>query len=110
MSSEDRRAAIIRAVRRVFAEKGFDGTKTRELAEAAGVSERSLFKHFPNKEALYSAMQISCCSEQTRRPLSGSKRSSRRRRHWCAWCISSVAKVMGREVTAKTMTISCRLD
>jgi len=64
MSSEDRREAIIKAVRRVFAEKGFDGTKTRELAEAAGVSEALLFKHFPNKEALYSAMQVSCCTEQ----------------------------------------------
>lgn len=64
MPSEERRAAIIKAVRRVFAEKGFDGTKTRELAEAAGVSEALLFKHFPNKEALYSAMQVSCCSEQ----------------------------------------------
>ncbi len=64
MSSEDRRAAIVKAVRRVFAEKGFDGTKTRELAEAAGVSEALLFKHFPNKEALYSAMQVSCCVQQ----------------------------------------------
>jgi AcrR family transcriptional regulator len=64
MSSEDRRAAIIKAVRRVFAEKGFDGTTTRELAAAAGVSEALLFKHFPNKEALYSAMQVSCCVQQ----------------------------------------------
>lgn len=64
MSSEDRRAAIVKAVRRVFAEKGFDGTKTRELAEAAGVSEALLFKHFPNKEALYTAMQVSCCADQ----------------------------------------------
>jgi AcrR family transcriptional regulator len=61
LNSEDRRAAIIKAVQRVFAEKGFDGTTTRELAEAAGVSEALLFKHFPNKEALYSAMQTSCC-------------------------------------------------
>jgi AcrR family transcriptional regulator len=64
LHSEERRAAIIKAVRRVFAEKGFDGTTTRELAEAAGVSEALLFKHFPNKEALYSAMQMSCCREQ----------------------------------------------
>ena len=61
LNSEDRRAAIIKAVQRVFAEKGFDGTTTRELAEEAGVSEALLFKHFPNKEALYSAMQTSCC-------------------------------------------------
>jgi len=64
LSGEERRAAIIQAVRRVFAEKGFHGTTTRELAEEAGVSEALLFKHFPNKEALFSAMQQSCCNEQ----------------------------------------------
>jgi AcrR family transcriptional regulator len=51
-------------VRCVFAEKGFHGTTTRELAHAAGVSEALLFKHFPNKEALFSAMLMACCSEQ----------------------------------------------
>jgi AcrR family transcriptional regulator len=64
LSGDERRAAIIKAVRQVFAEKGFDGTTTRELAVAAGVSEALLFKHFPNKEALYSAMQLSCCNER----------------------------------------------
>jgi AcrR family transcriptional regulator len=64
LSCEERRAAIIKAVRRAFAEKGFHGTTTRELAEAAGVSEALLFKHFPNKEALYSAMMFSCSQEK----------------------------------------------
>jgi AcrR family transcriptional regulator len=64
LSGEERRAAIIKAVRQVFAEKGFDGTTTRELAEAAGVSEALLFRHFPSKAALFAAMQLSCCSEQ----------------------------------------------
>jgi AcrR family transcriptional regulator len=64
LSAEERRAAIVHAVRRVFSEKGFHGTTTRELAQAADVSEALLFKHFPNKEALYAAMQLSCCSEQ----------------------------------------------
>src|SRR5215471_10764390 len=61
LSREERRAAIIQAVRRLFADKGFHGTTTRELAEAAGVSEALLFKHFPSKEALYSAMLLACC-------------------------------------------------
>jgi AcrR family transcriptional regulator len=61
LTSEERRAAIVKAVRQVFADKGFHGTTTRELAEAAGVSEALLFKHFPTKEALYAAMQLSCC-------------------------------------------------
>jgi AcrR family transcriptional regulator len=64
LSSEERRAAILNAVKRLFADKGFDGTTTRELAEAAGVSEALLFKHFPNKEALFEAMQLSCCSDE----------------------------------------------
>ena len=42
LSSTERRAAIIKAVRRVFAEKGFDGTTTRELADAALAQARSL--------------------------------------------------------------------
>ena len=48
----------------MFAEKGFDGTTTRELADAAGISEGLLFKHFPKKEALFAAMQEACCSEE----------------------------------------------
>ena len=64
LSGAQRRAAIIYAVRGVFADNGFHGTTTRALAEAAGVSEALLFKHFPTKEALYAAMQESCCSEQ----------------------------------------------
>jgi AcrR family transcriptional regulator len=63
LTSDERRAAIVAAVRRVFAEQGFHGTTTRELARDAGVSEALLFKHFPNKEALYSAMLVSCSQQ-----------------------------------------------
>ena len=63
MSGEKRRAAILRAARRVFDGKGFHGTTTRELA-AAGVSEALLFKHFPSKQALYAAMQLACFREE----------------------------------------------
>ena len=64
MSGEQRRTAIIAAAQRVFVEKGFHGTTTRQLAEAAGVSEALLFKHFPGKEALYRAIQMSCFKEE----------------------------------------------
>jgi AcrR family transcriptional regulator len=63
LPAEQRRAAIIAAVRRVFAERGFHGTTTRALAAAAGVSEALLFKHFPDKEVLFSAMQMECCRQ-----------------------------------------------
>ncbi len=67
LTSEERRADIIRAVRQLFAERGFHGTTTKQLANAAGVSEALLFKHFPDKEALFSAMQDDCCREYGRR-------------------------------------------
>ncbi len=56
MSFDARRRLIIARVRELFAHKGFEGATTRELAQAAGVSEGLLFKHFPNKEALFLAM------------------------------------------------------
>jgi AcrR family transcriptional regulator len=65
LTSEERRQAIVEAVKGVFAEKGFDGTTTRELANAAGVSEALLYKHFPSKESLYAAMLDACAQGAT---------------------------------------------
>jgi len=53
LDSDERRNAIVRAVVPLFARKGFAGTTTRELAEAAGISEALLFRHFPSKQLLY---------------------------------------------------------
>ncbi len=65
LSADERKQAIVDAVRNVFAEKGFDGTTTRELARAAGVSEALLYKHFPSKESLYTAMLDACAKGPT---------------------------------------------
>ena len=65
LSADERKLAIVDAVRDVFAEKGFDGTTTRELAKAAGVSEALLYKHFPSKESLYTAMLDACAKGPT---------------------------------------------
>ncbi|TAE59468.1 MAG: TetR/AcrR family transcriptional regulator [Nostocales cyanobacterium] len=46
------RDRIINAARRLFASQGFDGTTTRDLAQAAGVAEGTLFRHFTNKKAI----------------------------------------------------------
>jgi len=53
LAGEDRKKQIAAAALRVFARKGFDAATTRELAEAAGVSEALIYRHFPHKEALY---------------------------------------------------------
>lgn len=56
MSREERRKLILIRVRELFARKGLHGATTRELAQAAGISEGLLFKIFPNKETLYHAV------------------------------------------------------
>lgn len=56
MRSAERRAAIVRAASRLFAEKGFRGATTRELASALGVTEPVLYQHFRAKRDLYTAI------------------------------------------------------
>jgi AcrR family transcriptional regulator len=46
------RTRILDAAQRLFAAQGFDGTTTRDLAQAAGVAEGTLFRHFANKKAI----------------------------------------------------------
>jgi AcrR family transcriptional regulator len=46
------RTRILKAALRLFARRGYDGTTTRDLAEAAEVAEGTLFRHFPNKKAI----------------------------------------------------------
>jgi AcrR family transcriptional regulator len=61
LDSEARRGRIVDAALPLFARKGFAGTTTKEIAEAAEVSEALLFKHFPTKAALYGAIQDFGC-------------------------------------------------
>src|SRR3954465_5409978 len=56
MKSKERRDCIVRSAIHLFAEKGFRGTTTRELAAAVGVTEPVLYEHFRTKSDLYSAI------------------------------------------------------
>jgi AcrR family transcriptional regulator len=53
LDSDERRKAIVAAAVPLFARRGFAGTTTKELAEAGGISEALLFRHFPSKKHLY---------------------------------------------------------
>lgn len=46
--------AILNAARQLFAEKGFDGTTTKEIAQMANCAEGLLFKYYKNKSGLFS--------------------------------------------------------
>jgi AcrR family transcriptional regulator len=56
MAGEDRRLQILLVAISLFAKKGFRGTTTKEIAQAAGVSEAMVFRHFATKEELYTAI------------------------------------------------------
>lgn len=65
LSGEERKADIVATAVKLFSEKGFRGTTTRELAAACGVSEPVLYSHFATKDELYRAMiERICCADQ----------------------------------------------
>jgi len=47
---------IIDSIRKVFAEKGFDGASMQDLARAAGMSVGNFYRYFPSKAAIVEAL------------------------------------------------------
>ena len=77
LPAEARRRQIIEAAAALFSRKGFGGTTTRQVAEAAGISEPTIFKHFATKEDLYAA--IIEAKVQTEAILESAEPAARRR-------------------------------
>jgi AcrR family transcriptional regulator len=62
LSADERRNQILQVAIKLFSRKGFSGTTTKEIAQAAGVSEAIIFKHFATKSDLYNAiLDYKCC-------------------------------------------------
>lgn len=53
--SDERRRTIMVAAVDCFAQKGFYGTTTHEIAQWVGISQPYLYRLYPNKEALFAA-------------------------------------------------------
>ena len=56
LPADKRREQLIQVAIDLFSRKGFNGTTTREIATAAGVTEAIIFRHFETKEHLYAAI------------------------------------------------------
>lgn len=56
MAGEERRSQLLAIAVQLFSERGFRGTTTKEIAQAARVSEAMVFRHFATKEELYAAI------------------------------------------------------
>lgn len=70
MSSEDRKVHVLERVTKAFAKKGFAGTRTADLAKAAGVSQALIYKLFGDKKGLYKAMIVHKLDEAQQGTLS----------------------------------------
>ena len=53
LSSLDRKKQILEVASDLFASHGFDGVTTRQIADAAGITEAIVFRHFATKDDLY---------------------------------------------------------
>jgi AcrR family transcriptional regulator len=58
-----KRDAICDAALTLFAEKGFEATTTREIAEQAGAAEGTLYRHFDGKADLAQSLYRRCTTQ-----------------------------------------------
>ncbi|MGE5292486.1 MAG: TetR/AcrR family transcriptional regulator [Micromonosporaceae bacterium] len=56
MTGTQRREQLLDIGRRLFAERGFEGTHIEEIAAQAGVSKPVVYEHFGGKEGLYAVV------------------------------------------------------
>jgi AcrR family transcriptional regulator len=56
MTGKERREQLLKIGRRLFAERGFEGTSIEEIAAQAGVSKPVVYEHFGGKEGLYAVV------------------------------------------------------
>jgi len=56
MTGKQRREQLLDVGRKLFAERGFDGTSVEEIAATAGVSKPVVYEHFGGKEGLYAVV------------------------------------------------------
>lgn len=56
MTGKQRREQLIQVGRKLFADKGFEGTSVEEIAAKASVSKPVVYEHFGGKEGLYAVV------------------------------------------------------
>lgn len=56
MSTSKKKSLLIDVARKLFAQKGLNGTTMNDIANESGISRRTLYVYFANKEEIYSAV------------------------------------------------------
>jgi AcrR family transcriptional regulator len=57
----DARERLVRAALDLFAEQGYDHTTVAQIAERAGLTKSTFFRHFPDKKEVLAAGQETLC-------------------------------------------------
>ena len=55
-ANNPQQARILAAARRLFLNHGYNGTRLRDIAQAADVSMGGIYHHFESKEQIYEAL------------------------------------------------------
>lgn len=66
-----KRLAIVLAARRAFLEGGYAETSMDSIAKAAGVGIKTVYRHFRDKDDLFSAVMQAACNPEAFDPVSG---------------------------------------
>lgn len=61
-----KRNVIVNAALRAFLEEGYEGSSVNRIAKDAGVSIKTLYRHFTGKDDLFAAVMAAACTPTTR--------------------------------------------
>ena len=85
-ATDERKRAIAAAARSLIVEKGFEGLRTREIAERVGINVATLHYHIPTKDALVElvaqSMKEDFMAQRMRDPSDGLKPRERLKREF----------------------------
>jgi AcrR family transcriptional regulator len=102
MTREGRRARLMDVGRRLFAERGYQGTSTADIAREAECSEAVLYQHFASKQALFLAVLEEQAAGMQRRLEEAAARAGDDP-------LGGIARGMGRRVTEPDLPDSLKL-
>src|SRR5438067_3070486 len=80
-AKEATRKRILRAARRLFAQKGYEATTTRDIAETAEIASGTLFNYFPTKEAIVAFLANEAIGDALAEARLGKRESTRQTGH-----------------------------
>ena len=70
LSSPDRKRQILEVATELFAQHGFNGVTTRQIADSAGITEAIVFRHFATKDDLYwEVLSAKCAPDDVKQRL-----------------------------------------